>query len=66
MQSSSTIGSASYDEDSKTLTITFQSGGQYVYRGVPKSVYEGLDTAVSPGSYFATAIRGKYQSERMS
>lgn len=63
---SSNLTGCEYDQPSHTLTITFQNGGEYAYRNVPESVYENLQSAPSPGSYFAASIRGKFQTERLS
>jgi KTSC domain len=57
---SSAIHSASYDESTLQLTITFASGGTYTYYGVPKSKYVGLINAASAGTYFSDQIRDQY------
>lgn len=59
---SSNLSGCEYNEASSTLTIMFTNGGEYAYRGVPKSVYDNLIASPSPGSYFAQSIRGKYQT----
>lgn len=66
MLNSSNLSACDYDEASQTLTISFNGGGEYAYRGVPKSVFDALQTSPSPGSYFAQAVRGKYQTEKLS
>jgi len=43
---SSNVMGYSYDEDTRTLTVTFRNNSVYNYFGVPDSVVE--DTFVSP------------------
>jgi hypothetical protein len=57
---SSAISSADYNPSSQTMTITFTSGGSYSFYRVPYSVYHGLISAGSPGSYYHAYIRGRY------
>jgi len=58
---SSAIADVAYESASGTLHITFRSGGTYTFHGVPHSVYRGLITASSPGSYYHHYIRGRYR-----
>ena len=62
---SSNLASATYDPDVEDLTITFQSGDSYIYRNVPPSVYRGLQSAPSAGSYLHRQIKGRFQYERL-
>lgn len=57
---SSAIASADYDEQAQRLTITFKSGGRYLYQDVPPDVWEGLVNADSPGSYWRASIKDQY------
>lgn len=58
---STAVHAASYDAASGTLTLWFTSGGQgYDYYRVPASVFDGLLSASSKGSYFNTYIRDQY------
>lgn len=57
---SSNLRDCSYDEETKTLYVSFTSGGRYKYSGVPLAVYEGLVDADSAGSYFQSEIKGQY------
>jgi len=52
-EASSVLASASYDDDTSELTVTFLNGREYVYSDVLESTYEGLINAESPGKYFA-------------
>jgi KTSC domain len=55
--SSSNLASVGYDQTTQMLEIEFLHGGIYQYSGVPSSVYDGLMTADSHGSYFITTLR---------
>ena len=57
---STMLGGASYDDEARTLVITFRSGRSYDFRNVPKDVYEGLRDASSPGQYYHQNIKGAY------
>lgn len=57
---SSALRSAAYDANTLALTIEFQSGRVYVYRGVPLNVYAGLVHGGSHGKYFNQWIKGRY------
>ena len=50
--SSSQISSASYDNDTNEMVIVFKSGGTYSYSGVPRSDFDGLKAAISPGNFW--------------
>ena len=62
---STTLGSAGHDAQSAVLEVQFRSGAVYQYLFVPPSVYRGLLSARSKGSYFNQSIRGKYQFQRI-
>ena len=62
---SSNLSSASYDPDTDTLTIEFQSGSSYQYLNVPPSIYRGLQSAPSAGSYFYRQIKGRFAYEQV-
>ena len=58
--SSTALSSASYDDESETLEITFQNGRTYTYDGVPSEVFTALRDARSPGTYFLQNIKDRY------
>ena len=59
---SSNIQSAGYDDDSKTLEITFNNGASYTYNGVPRTMYEGIFKATSAGGFVQKwIVGGKYR-----
>ena len=55
---SSNIARAGYDEESKTLEVQFNTGKIYRYDGVPKTMYNEMFKATSPGGYFRKWIIG--------
>lgn len=58
--SSSNLRRCSYDIETETLRVQFNSGKTYTYEGVPASVYNGLLEATSAGQYFNSNIKGIY------
>lgn len=56
--SSSNLSAVGYEH--QTLYVSFNSGGTYAYSGVPESVYRGLMSAGSHGSYFASHVKNVY------
>lgn len=57
---STALRSASYNSDTQVLTVSFRSGQDYTFEGVPEDVANGLRDAQSPGSYFHQNIKGVY------
>ena len=57
---STALSSADYDTDAQTLDILFVSGKRYTYENVPESVWEGLVSASSAGTYFHSRIKDRY------
>ena len=62
---SENIDTVSYDDESATMTLTFNKGGEYRYFGVPREIPEGLLNAASPGKYFFNYVRGQYRYQRV-
>ncbi len=58
--SSSHVTGAGYDENTKTMDVSFKNGATYRYSFVPLGVYEGLIGASSAGAYMHSAVRGRY------
>ncbi|MBU3208702.1 KTSC domain-containing protein [Clostridium algidicarnis] len=59
--SSSNVHSIGYDANTKTLEVQFNNGSIYQYYDVPQSVYSGLMSASSHGSYLHVHVKGIYQ-----
>ncbi len=49
-----------YDEETRTLFITFQSGELYAYDGVEPETYAAMRRSVSRGRFFMKHIRDRY------
>jgi hypothetical protein len=49
-----------YDQQSRTLFITFQSGELYAYDGVEPETYAAMRRSVSRGRFFMEHIRSRY------
>ena len=65
--SSSNLKSVGYDPKTSTLEVEFLNSGLYSYSNVPQSVYDGLMSASSHGSYFNTHVKkGGYQYKKIS
>jgi len=63
--SSTNLRSIGYDPDACTLEIEFNSGGVYLYAGVPQAEYDGLMSAASHGVYFNANIKKRYPETKM-
>ena len=49
------------------LYVVFRdSGAEYVYFDVPRSVYNELEDSDSPGKYYNAEIKGDYDCEKVS
>lgn len=62
---SSNVESVGYDDDSFTLEIVFRNGSIYQYFDVPRSVYDMMLQADSPGRFLHEQIRGVYRYARI-
>ncbi len=58
---SSAIAAVGYDPPSQRMKIKFNQGKTYDFCRVPKSVFDGLLSASSKGSYYDSHIRNRYQ-----
>jgi hypothetical protein len=47
------------------LRVRFHHGATYAYTGVPESLYGRFMAASSKGTFFATNIKGVYQSRKL-
>jgi hypothetical protein len=62
---SSTVASAGYDASTSTMEVEFTSGTLYDYFAVPRSTFERLLTAESPGQFFNQHIRDVYPFRKL-
>ena len=49
-----------YDDQSRTLFVTFQSGELYAYDAVEPETYAAMKHAASRGRFFMEQVRGRY------
>ena len=59
------LGDVGYSESTQELATEFRRGGAYMFSGVPKSVYEGLISALSPDDYYSENIKNNYSYRRV-
>jgi hypothetical protein len=57
---SEVIKAFSYDEQTRTLFVTFQSGGHYCYDGVEPETHAAMRRSISRGRFFMKHIRDRY------
>ena len=57
---SSALAAASYDTETETLTLDWQSGATADHDGVPQDVYEQLVASASPGRFYHAQIKDVY------
>ncbi|MFL6845080.1 MAG: KTSC domain-containing protein [Allosphingosinicella sp.] len=58
--SSSVIERIVYDDEARSLAISFRETGRYIYSDVPDAIYEGLCKAPSAGRYFNACIKRRF------
>lgn len=63
---SSNVGGYRYDAATSELHVRFNSGGSYVYSGVPPTVVEELRSAESAGSYIQRNIARAFPFKRVN
>lgn len=57
---SSNIEAIGYDAANMELHVRFLKSGQYIIRGVPQEMFDGLMNADSKGSYYNRMIKPNY------
>lgn len=60
---SSNVIAVAYNENN--LYVEYRRG-EYVYKNVPKKVYDGLLKADSKGKYMCAEVKGKYEYEKLA
>lgn len=61
---SSRIEYVEYNDSINMLVIQFVNGGKYKYFSVPEEVYNKLINSKSPGNFFDSFIKGKYNFKK--
>ncbi len=62
---STNIDRVEYDEEAKEMRVYFKQGTAYLYRGVPRDQFFGIQHARSAGEYFARQIRLQFPYEEV-
>ena len=62
---SSNLKSASYDTESKILTVTFNNGSIYKYYELPWEVFTKFRMSDSQGKFFNAEISKKYKYKKL-
>ena len=57
---SSHVTNVGYDDDTKSLTVTFSNGKTAAYQGVPEDLALQLSVAPSVGTMLNEQIKGQY------
>ena len=63
---SSFIKTVSWDPNSESLLIEFNSKTTWVYHNVPQDIYDAMMASTSVGMYFNKIIRENYPSQRIN
>lgn len=58
---SSNLSEVFYDDGDKTMYVKFHSGSIAGYRDVPYTDFRQLASAVSPGRYYNSFVKGKFR-----
>jgi hypothetical protein len=61
---SSIIDRIIYDDEARTLCISFRDTGNYISEGVPAALFETFCRAASAGSFFNERIKDHYRFRR--
>ena len=62
---STAIQTFSYDEQSRTLFVTFVDGDLYAYLDVEPRIFTEMQTSASKGRFFAYKIRNRYRYRKL-
>ena len=58
---SSLLKTVGYDEEKEELHVGFHKGGTYVYRGVPRRMFNAMMDDASAGGYFIQNIKRRFE-----
>ena len=63
---STSVASASYEEETQTLSVVFTKGGVYEYSDVPTFIWKGMLDASSIGRYFKLNVANSFTYKRLN
>jgi hypothetical protein len=58
---SSVLAFVGYDHEKQELQVVFKKGSVYLFREVPRSVYQDLMAAESIGAFFLKNVKGRFE-----
>ena len=58
---SSLLKAVGYDPEAQELSVEFQKGDTYVYRGVTQPVHDAMMEAQSVGRFFLVNVKRQYE-----
>jgi hypothetical protein len=61
---SSMIDRVAFDEDARTLCVSFKQTGKYLYYDVPAAIFAEMCGAKSAGQFFNEHVKGKFRCRR--
>ena len=61
---SSIIDRVAYDDEARSLCVSFRQTGKYVYYEVPAAIFDALCKAKSVGAFFNAQIKGRFRCRR--
>lgn len=64
IENSSNIAAISYT-DVEAMVVRFKNGGEYLYKKVPKELYQNMAKSQSAGKYLNSTIIGKFEHEKL-
>jgi hypothetical protein len=57
---STALASATYDDETQDLDVTFNNGGTYTHKNVPKEVWDQFIGSSSPGRAWHSMLKDQY------
>ena len=63
---SSLIKAVGFNEEKEELHVEFHKGGEYLYQGVSRHVFEALIDAHSAGAFFLKNVKYQYECIKVS
>lgn len=58
------IDRVAFDEETRTLCVSFHQTGKYVYYEVPDAIFDAMCRAKSAGQFFNEFVKGKFRCRR--
>lgn len=62
---SSQVSYAKYDPATKIMTVSFKSGGMYIYKDVPEGIWVDAIETESFGKFLNAKVKGKFEYEKI-